>query len=170
MFTIEEEQLARGLGVARETLTTLRPRLKKGADWDYVPGKNARARVCYSPAGETAARAALAADVQPRAVAAQEFAQAVTARPREVQIVHAWPRVSRETHQVLGNPRILTAYLPGRDPNNPANLVRVQVRSTANFRPWLPDGSPMRVRVVHVAADLYELAPDQRLPRNPGRW
>ncbi len=60
------------------------------------------------------------------------------------------------------NTQLLVAYKPGTDPNNPNNLVTVQVRANHNFLPG------MKLRVQHVEGTIYNLVGP--LPRWRGRY
>jgi len=60
------------------------------------------------------------------------------------------------------NPKILMCYKPGEDPNNPLNLVTVNVRANHNFM------LNMRLRGSKVSDKVYDLVGP--LPRWKGRW
>ena len=60
------------------------------------------------------------------------------------------------------NARILIAYKPGTDPENPNNLVTVNVASNINFLPH------MRLPVQLVQGTIYDLVGP--LPRWRGKW
>ena len=62
----------------------------------------------------------------------------------------------------LKNPGLLIAYHPKTDPNNPNNLVSVNVRSNLNFIPG------MTLQAHQVSEKVFDLFGP--LPRNRGRW
>jgi len=60
------------------------------------------------------------------------------------------------------NPKILICYKPDTDPNNPLNVVTVNVRANFNFM------LNMRLRGSKVSDKVYDLVGP--LPRWKGRW
>ena len=74
--------------------------------------------------------------------------------PKAATVILAWRSPQKNT-------RLLTAYLPGTDPNNPNNLVSVNVRANHNFLPG------MKLTAMQVSATVYDLVGP--LPRWRGR-
>lgn len=146
-----ESKLSHVLGPSRNELRRLRGiHLVEGVDW-----LTEKRRVVWTLSGVQKIRAVL---TLPPALTAPDPAGAVVAGlPEPVTLLVHNPR--------LVNKKLILAYAPGTDPNEPKNVLRVRVRSSENFMRFV-HGKPMEIKVRHVQADLYELA--GQCPRRKG--
>lgn len=83
--------------------------------------------------------------------------KAAAPEPYAAVVLKAWQSPTK-------NRRLLVAYRPGTDPNDPTNLVSVNVRDNLNFM------LHMNVNVTPVKGqpNVFDLV--GRLPRWKGRW
>src|SRR5579863_10505427 len=98
--------------------------------------------------------------------AAAKNAPEKSAAPRAPAALLAWPATFQGKliawASPVRNPRLLVAYVPGTDPNDPLALVSVQVADNRNFL------RGMELPARHVDAKLYELVGP--CPPRRGRW
>jgi hypothetical protein len=146
-FEVFETRVAANCGLSRDAVAELRKKhLQEDVDWAYV-----KKRVMYTLAGAAKLRAAVALPPDPEKDAVPDIAE----QPDPVKLVvcRTFPK---------GNTHILEAHAPGKDPHDRANVVRVQVRSSANYVPG------MELPAIHEHDDVYRVArPD---PRWRGTW
>ena len=65
------------------------------------------------------------------------------------------------------NPHLLSAYVPGQDPNDPMNLVKVTVRNNRNFLRGMTLPGPGR-KLVQTGDRAFDLV--GACPRWRGKW
>jgi len=168
-FHVRESHLCAELRVSEDELRRRRRYfLTEGKHWDYV-----KKRVLLSDIGAEILRGtrgclvpddfeknAPATDSAPRKAA---IALLPEKNPPPVEFTGelvAWAAPTR-------NERLLVAYLPGTDPNNPLNLVSVFVRSNRNFLRGMKVPGPGR-SLNRTGETTYELVGE--CPRWRGRW
>lgn len=169
-FSILEIDLVRRSGLTRELVRSFRAaHLREGSDY----ARNGR-WIAYTEAAATQLMAL--AGVMPEQVelptapalatqSARSMPKSLPLVPGSVVKLFAW----RTAEHGIRNDRILEAYLPGSDPSDRANIVRVRVSSNRNF----VRDMELWGRLEHD--DLYELwNPErnqpERAPRARGRW
>jgi hypothetical protein len=146
-----EAKLSRVLGISRNELRRLRmAHLTEGEDWILE-----KRRVMWTFAAVEKIRALLTlpavitAPVGPCAVA--------QTLPEPVTLLVYKPK--------LVNKKLILCYVPGSDPLDAKNVVRVRVQSSENFACFV-HGKPMAIKARHIQADYYELV--GRCPRRRG--
>lgn len=159
-FEVREARVCADLQMDKDEVRRRRSYfLVQGQHWDYVDK-----RVLYTAIGAQILKGTAKASVPQKNAPAEDCAPARTARallleknppPAEFhgELV-AW-------HCPKRNPKLLIAYVPGSDPENPLNLVSVHVRENTNFL----KGMKLKAAVSGNAYDLVGPCPRWR-----GRW
>jgi hypothetical protein len=169
-FTVRESHLCAELKVSKDELRLRRQYfLTQGRHWDYV-----NKRVLLSPVGAEILRGtaafAVPEDFKENAPAADSGSR--PALPAGL-LLEKNPPPAVFTGKLVAwatpkrNERLLIAYLPGTDPENPLNLVTCLVRSNLNFLRGMELPGPGR-EVRQLRQDAYELL--GACPRYRGRW
>lgn len=148
-----ESKLSHVLGPSRNELRRLRGlHLQEGTDWLVE-----KRRVVWTLSGVEKIRAVLT--LPPEKNASAPAGAVVMSLPEPVTLVVYNCR--------LRNEKMILAYAPGTDPNEPKNVLRVRVRSSANFMRFV-HGKPMEIkaRLIEGYSDYYELV--GQCPRRKG--
>lgn len=146
-----ESKLSHVLGISRNELRRLRTvHLVEGEDWILE-----KRRVMWTYAAVEKIRAHL---TLPAVITAHVGPSAVAqALPAPVTLFVYQPK--------LVNKKLILCYVPGSDPQDAKNVVRVRVQNSANFVRFV-HGKPMAIQARHIQADYYELV--GRCPRRRG--
>jgi len=161
VFDIRESQLCAELQVSKDELRRRRQHfLTEGTHWAIV-----KKRVLLSPVGADILRGTSAMPVPDKNAPAVD--SVTPRRPIALLLEKNTPPPAYQGELIAWrapgrNHRLVVAYIPGTDPNNPLNLVNVLVRTNENFLPG------MRIKARHVEAIRYELVGP--CPRWRGRW
>lgn len=166
MFAMRETVLCAKLGVSKDELRRRRQYfLTEGQHWAYV-GK----RVLLSEVGAAILRGT-AMEAIPAAVSQQDAA-AVDAARNSARIAGLLLEKNPPPVEFAGelvvwgvptrNARLVTAYIPGNDPNNPLHLVTVAVKENVNFL------RGMRLPAARVNDSHFDLVGP--CPRWRGKW
>ena len=167
-FPVFEATLPETLGVGRDELRELRRRLTEGQDWILK-----KKRVRWSEAGVNRLRELLKLPASAPTGTGNSTATSLPVSEKTPPASNAAQpdasaaAVTLLVWQTVTNSRILEAYLPGTDPQQRKNIVRVRVRDNKNFLRFVHE-KPMELKARHLNADLYELA--TACPRWIGRW
>jgi hypothetical protein len=148
-FRHNETDMATRLGIPREALRQARQaHLREDEDWVKKGGQVHLTDAAYATLLQ---KLGLPSELPPP--------------PKNVArcILHARP----SAHGL--NRMIVEATLPGGDPRDPRQLLRVRVKDRTNFRYPGADGKPMELPCVHLGGDLFEMV-NKRCPRWPGKW
>lgn len=168
-FEIRETRLCAELGVSKDELRRRRQYfLVEGVHWAYVAKRvlfaqkgaqilRGTRKALLPPAGEKGASTADSERPRPAlALLPEKTAPAAVFAGR--LIAWAMPR-----HNV----RLVVAYLPGTDPQNPLHLVSCLVRDNRHFLRGMEIPGPGR-RVALIGEGRFELV--GAVPRWRGRW
>lgn len=169
-FTEWQHLVAGRLGISEDELRQHRDRLlTKGVHWDKPGTRCYFSKEAVTLVQEALRISALTPSVEVFdaggdgfAVELKKGADGLLARESALSDAVVTLKVWR-AFPFIRNERLLEAYLPGTDPKNRANLLRVQVASNRNFIA----GMEIPARLVK-APDFYALA--RRVPRSRGRW
>lgn len=144
------------IGISRDECRVLRKQLQRGVHWEY---RN-NGQVFLSDAGVARLRElknipAGSPDVPTPPSQSVRPPRALIGPPPSRVV--AW-----RAHPHIRNAHIVEAYVPGTDPKDRKNIVRVKVKSNLNFVP----GMEMPVKLIE--ADYYEFT--GTLPRSKGKY
>lgn len=121
VFEIFETRVASACGLSRDRIAELRKaHLTQDVDWAYVCK-----RVLYTAAGAAKVRAAISlppVETTPPPETAEQ------PEPVTLAVWRTFPQ---------GNTRIIEAYVPGTNPEERSNIVRVRVRSSEHYVPGM---------------------------------
>ncbi|HEY0548165.1 MAG TPA: hypothetical protein VGF13_01110 [Verrucomicrobiae bacterium] len=170
-FTHRESAVAGRLGLSRDAVRELRNRhLREGEHFAHQ-----HRRIELSDEAVTILAQACRTDCPPPGSAEPEpgVPRAVTEGPGlNKRTLIGWPDAAGEQGKEVklkawnspeGNQQILIAYLPGTDPRNRFNQVRVRVTSNRHFVKHME----VPARLISLP-DLYECT--RPAPRERGRW
>lgn len=145
-----EADMATRLGIPRETLRTARQQhLTEGEHW-----------ISRKPAG------VLLNDVG-YALLLQKLGLPPELLPPQKNVATCILHARPSPHGL--NRMVVEATLPGGDPADPRQLLRVRVKDRSNFRYPGADGKPMEMPCAYLGGDLFEMV-GKRCPRWPGKW
>ena len=170
VFDVRESHLCAEL---KCSLAELRARrgtfLVQGVHWDYV-----KKRVLLSAVGALILRGTHGACIVPENQKNAPRADCETpARPLAGLLMEKnAPRVPFLGELTVWdtpgfNPRIVTAYIPGTDPANPLNLVKVMVRDNGKFLRGMTLPGPAG-KLLQLTDATYDL--QGQCPRWRGKW
>jgi hypothetical protein len=169
-FPHRETHVAGRFGVSRDIIRELREKhLKEGVHWTFV-----QRRVQLSDEGQSILAQALrlptppSDDAPPFAAAPRQFQEGPALQKRALIGPPGNPggssaEVTLKAWHSPKNECILEAYLPGTDPRDRRNIVRVRVKTNVNFVRHME----LPARLINPP-DLYELA--RPCPRDRGSW
>jgi hypothetical protein len=168
-FEVRENKLCAELGISKDELRKRRQYfLTQGQHWDYVDK-----RVLLTSVGAEILRGTRQAVVPAEFAANAATADSETPRPLKGLLLEKnAPPVTFDGKLVAWampahNKKLLVAYLPGTDPQNPLNLVSLFVRSNLHFLRGMAVPGPGR-SVRQVSQSTFELLGEP--PRYRGRW
>lgn len=168
-FEVRETKLCAELGVSKDVLRERRQYfLAQGVHWDYVDK-----RVLLSRIGAQILRGTMDAVVPPSGGGTNKNGAAADSGATAARPVKALlneknppPVVFKGELVVWGvparNPKLIVAYIPGSDPENPLNLVTVHVRENTHFL------RGMKLKAAQVGETHFDLVGP--CPRWRGRW